>query len=231
MTETIERRFTQQLPRYFDLFVPEGAGPFPLIIGMHGYGGDKQSMMRLMRRINETEYAIASLQAPFQHIVIPDDREQSLGFGFGWLTNFKSQESVDLHFDAVRYVLSLCAEHKRIDASGAFLLGFSQSVALNLKFAFTDPELVRGVVGICGGIPGDWTTNESYREGDFDVLIVAGTTDEFYPPDRCEQNRKALESRARTVELMVYEAGHEIPRDACPAIDAWLGKRAAESGA
>jgi pimeloyl-ACP methyl ester carboxylesterase len=42
------------------------------------------------------------------------------------------------------------------DPARVFLLGFSQSCALNYRFAFTHPDRLRGVVGICGGIPGDW---------------------------------------------------------------------------
>ena len=56
------------------------------------------------------------------------------------------------------------------DASRVFLLGFSQSCALNYRFAFTYPERLRGVVGICGGIPGDWETSTIYRQAAIDVF-------------------------------------------------------------
>jgi hypothetical protein len=43
------------------------------------------------------------------------------------------------------------------------LLGFSQTCALNYRFAFTHAGTLRGVVGICGGLPGDWETGERYQ--------------------------------------------------------------------
>ena len=84
MAEVVERRLVQEFPCYYDLYVPDAAGPRPLLIALHGYGGDKASMMRLARRINEQDYVIASLQGPHQHLVYPDDRKQGLGYGMAW---------------------------------------------------------------------------------------------------------------------------------------------------
>lgn len=224
MADAVERRFLQEAPRYYDLYVPDGEGPFPLLVAMHGYGGNKASMMRLARRVDDRGYAIASLQGPHQHVVAPDDRTQPLRYGFGWLTSFKPEDSVRMHRDAVLAVLGEAGRDARVDARRALLLAFSQAVALNFRFAFAHPERVRGVVGVCGGIPGDWEGGD-YRDGDFDVLMVGGTRDEFYPPERFERNAEALRSRARSVEAHVFEAGHEVPREAYPLIAGWLSQR------
>jgi predicted esterase len=225
MAEVVERRFTQEFPRYYDLYVPDGPGPFPLVVAMHGYGGDKSSMMRLARRIDEASFAIASLQGPHQHIVPPEAAGAALKFGFGWASNFKFAESLALHHDAVRRVLGEMSEHKRVDARRAFFVAFSQAVALSFRFAFANPEVVRGIVGICGGIPGDWDEEGEYRDGDFDVLLVAGSRDEFYPAERSEQNARALKRRARSVERRLFDAGHEVPRESYPMIRDWLLSR------
>ncbi len=82
-----------------------------------------------------------------------------------------------------------------------FLLGFSQSCALNYRFAFTHPERLRGVVGICGGIPGDWETSATYRQAEFDVLHLTGTRDEFYTPERVRDYERQLKTRARSVTV------------------------------
>jgi predicted esterase len=60
------------------------------------------------------------------------------------------------------------------------------------------------------------------------VLVVAGERDEFYPPERVRSNARALERRARSVELRFYEAGHEVPRAAYDDIRAWLRRAAGE---
>jgi phospholipase/carboxylesterase len=229
MAEAVERWMRQQIRCYYDLYLPDGAGPHPLLVALHGYGGDKASMMRLARRINERDYAIAALQGPHQHMVRPEDRSQPLGYGFGWVTNFKPEESVALHHRAVLEIIETLSGERAIDPAQVFLLGFSQAVGVNFRFAFTHPERVRGVVAICGGLPGDWESEGKYRAGEFDVLYIAGERDEFYQPERIRQNARALERRARAVELRMFDAGHEVPREAYPLIDEWVAQRTAKA--
>ena len=101
-------------------------------------------------------FAIASLQGFHQHIKEPREPDGPLRFGFGWLTNFRSDESVKLHHQALSDLIQSLIDEGVADAQRIFLLGFSQSCALNYRFAFTHPRYLRGVIGICGGIPGDW---------------------------------------------------------------------------
>jgi phospholipase/carboxylesterase len=229
MAEAIERRMVVEFPCYYDLYLPEGAQPKPLIIALHGYGGDKSSMMRLMRRIladgdGDRDYAIACLQGPHQHLVMPTKESPKLGYGFGWLSNFKSEESVAMHHQLIRGIIEKLTSSGEADASRVFLLGFSQSAGANFRFAFTNGNLVRGVVAICGGIPGDWESDGKYQSGVVDVLYIAAERDEYYTPDRMRQNAEALRRRARSVELRFFDAAHEVPRESYAAIDEWLGR-------
>jgi len=107
-----------------------------------------------------------------------------------------------------------------------FLLGFSQSCALNYRFAFTHPEHLRGVVGICGGIPGDWETSSVYREAPIEVFHLAGTEDEFYPPSRVADYGKQLGTRARSVASKSYHAAHEIVAEMRSDVKQWLAQHA-----
>lgn len=225
MTDVIERRMTVEFPCYYDLYVPEDDNPKPLVIALHGYGGDKSSMMRVMRRINERDYAVACLQGPHQHLVMPTKGSPKLGYGFGWLSNFKPEESVAMHHVLIRQIIETLGQSGQADTSNVFLLGFSQACGANFRFAFTHGDMVRGVVAICGGIPGDWETEGKYQSGAVDVLYIAAERDEYYTPERMRQNAEALRSRARSVELRFFDAGHEVPRESYPVIDEWLGRR------
>jgi phospholipase/carboxylesterase len=222
MSEITEFRSVQEFPCYYDLYDPGGNKPKPLIIALHGYGGDKTSMMRLMRRINERDYLIAALQGPHQHMIIPPGESRQLGYGFSWLTNFKPEESVAIHHRLVREIIERLTSSGEADPNRVFLLGFSQAAAVNFRFAFTNNELIRGVVAICGGIPGDWQIDGKYQNGKIDVLYIAAERDEFYTPDRMRQNAEALRRCARSVELRFFDAAHEVPREAYTVIDNWL---------
>ena len=221
-----ECRLVEELACYYDLYVPPGDAPKPLpkplIIALHGYGGDKGSMMKLMRRINEQDYVIAALQGPHHHLVMPTKDKPQLGYGFGWVSNFKPDESVALHHRLIKQVIAEQTAAGTIDPTHVFLLGFSQAVGVNFRFAFTHPDLIRGVVAICGGIPGDWATEGKYAAGAVDVLYVAAERDEFYSTERIRQNAEALQQRAKSIDLRFFDATHEVPRAAYPVIDAWL---------
>lgn len=222
--EPQERRIVAEFPCYYDLYVPAGNGPKSLIIALHGYGGDKRSMMKLARRINERDFVIAALQGPHQHLVMPTKESPQLGYGFGWLSNFKPEDSVELHHRLVNQIIDELGEAGQADTSRVFLMGFSQACGVNFRYAFTHRR-VRGVVAICGGIPGDWETEGKYDGGEVDVLYIASERDEFYTPERMRGNAEALKRRARSVEVRFFDAKHEVPRQSYPVIDEWLRRQ------
>ncbi|MBX7219040.1 MAG: hypothetical protein K1Y36_03770 [Blastocatellia bacterium] len=226
MSEASERIISQEFKCYFDVYAPPNGGKRrPLVIALHGYGGDKVSMMWQARKMLKQDCVIASLQGPHQHLVYPKNLGDPLKFGFGWLTSYKPHDSIHLHHQTVTSIIDSLTEEGLVDPNYVFLMAFSQSVALNFRFAFTFPERIRGVIGICGGIPGDLQTNERFRQGQFDVLYVAGERDEFYTPDRTRANAAALEAWARKVTFRLYECGHEVPKQAYSDIDSWLAQR------
>jgi predicted esterase len=78
------------------------------------------------------------------------------------------------------------------------------------------------VIGICGGIPGDWETSGLYRQAQIDVLHLAGMRDEFYPPERVQDYEAQLKTRARSVVFQSYDAAHEIVPSMRESVVQWL---------
>jgi phospholipase/carboxylesterase len=216
-----------EIKLYYDLSVPHDGRTHPLLLALHGYGASKRQMMREARQLAPPGFAIAAPQGFHQHIREPKETGGPLRFAFGWVTNFHSEESIALHHGAL---LDLIARLKRegvADPERIFLLGFSQSCALNYRFAFTHTEVLRGVIGICGGLPGDWEASELYGQTEASVLHLAGTRDEVYPPVRVKDYGSRLKERARDVEIKSYdEAGHEIVPRMREDVRAWLQQRA-----
>jgi phospholipase/carboxylesterase len=226
----MSKNFTDQtlqarINLYYDL-QPGLNAPAPLLIALHGYGAFKEQMMREAQQMAPGGFAIASLQGPHQHIKEPRQPGGPLRYGFGWLTNYRTDESVAVHHQAVLDLIDTLAGDGVADPSQVFLLGFSQSCALNYRFAFTYPEHLRGVVGICGGIPGDWETSSLYRPAPIDVFHLAGTEDEFYPPSRVADYEKQLGTRARSVTSKGYQAAHEIVPEMRADVNQWLAQHA-----
>jgi predicted esterase len=220
-----ERTLTANIKLYYDLHVPEET-PAPLLIALHGYGANKRQMMREAILMTPANFAIASLQGFHQHLKDPREPGGPLRFGFGWLTNFHPEESIVTHHHAVINLIDSLVGQGVGDRKAIFLIGFSQSCALNYRFAFTFPDRLRGVIGICGGLPGDWETSEIYKPTDAAVFHLAGTRDEFYPPARVADYDERLNLRAREVAFSSYDAGHEIVPRMRDDVREWLAERA-----
>jgi predicted esterase len=210
---------------YYDLALPSET-PSPLLVALHGYGASKRQMMREARLMAPENFAVAALQGFPQHIREPREEGGPLRYGFGWVTNFRPEDSIRLHHRALLDLIDSLVDEGAAERSRVFLLGFSQSCALNYRFAFTHAEILRGVVGICGGLPGDWDESELYRQTRAAVLHLTGKRDKFYPPARVRPYAEQLGRRASDVEVRAYDAGHEITERMREDVREWLRKRA-----
>ncbi len=223
-----ERAVRQPINLYYDLYVPyeEIRKPMPLIIGLHGYEGNKESMMAMLNKFTSRDYIKASLQAPNGFFVQGEDRARPR-IGFGWMMQYKAEETIKLHHQTLLAMIEDISSKYAVDRQAVFLIAFSQSVALNYRFAFTHPGVARGIVAVCGGIPGDWD-QDKYHNSDTDILIIAGETDDIYPLERTRGFKDALRRRAREVEYRSFPVGHVFPREALPVIDQWIAERVSD---
>lgn len=211
---------TTEIKLYYDLYIPENSsGNSPLMVAVHGYGAHKRYMMREARLIAPENFVIASIQAPYPHF---RPANGTYKVGFGWLTDYKAEESVAIQQRFVLDVIKKLENENLIDASKVFLYGFSQACALNFRFAFTHPEMLRGVIGVCGGIPSDLETNGVYKPTEAEVLYLYSDEDEFYPLEKYQTFDRKLKSFLPNYESQSYEAKHEITDQMREDMKNWL---------
>jgi phospholipase/carboxylesterase len=222
---TTDHALAAEVKLYYDVYAPRRE-PSPLLVALHGYGSNKGWMMREARQHVPEGFAVATLQGPHQHMKEPRETGGPLRYGFGWLTNFRPEESVALHHKAVLDLIESLVARGVAQGERVFLMGFSQSCALNYRFAFTHRDRLRGVIGICGGLPGDWETSAVYGETRASVLHLSGTRDEFYTPERVADYAERLRLRCGDVEARAYDAAHEFVPAMRGDVRAWLAARA-----
>lgn len=197
-----------EIELYYDVHIPDGSdGPLPLLIAVHGYGAHKRYMMREARAVAGERFLIASIEAPHPHY-----RQTAEGYriGYGWLSDQKPEQHIRLHHKFVLDVIEALDSEGLIDRGRVFIYGFSQACALNFRFAFTNPEILRGVIGVCGGIPGDIDTNEMYRPFDAETLYLYGDVDEFYTQEQFAGHDAKLRTLLPNYTSKQYTAKHEI---------------------
>jgi len=222
-TQSVERTLKAEIKIYYDLHPAEQSSA-PLLIALHGYGANKKQMMREAQQMAPDGFAIVSLQGFHQHLKEPKEAGGPLRFGFGWLSNFHAEDSVRVHHQALVDLIQALTDEMIIDPRRVFLLGFSQTCALNYRFAFTHSEYLRGVIGICGGLPGDWETSETYKPTSAKVFHLAGEKDEYYPPARVSDYEARLKLRVQQLKFKSYDAAHEIVPAMRADIREWLQK-------
>ena len=217
--ETKDLSLKAEINLYYDLHVPDGAANAPLLIAVHGYGAHKRYMMREARAVAPENFVIASVQGPHQHF-----RPTADGYriGFGWLTEHKPEEYIRIHHDFLLRIIDNLAADGLIDRSQIYLYGFSQSCALNFRFAFTYPDVARAIVAVCGGIPGDLDTNPIYKPFDAETLYLYGDDDEFYTQEKFADYEKRLRELLPHFTAKQYRAKHETTDDMRADIKAFL---------
>lgn len=202
---------TAEIKLYYDLHIPENASAeAPLLIAVHGYGAHKRYMMREARTVAPDGWIVASVQGPHQHFRKTDDGYR---IGFGWLTDHNAAESVALHHKFLLDVIERLSSDCLVDRSQIYLYGFSQACALNFRFAFTYPEVVTGIIGVCGGIPGDFETNAAYKPFTAKTFYLYGDDDEFYTQEKFREFDQSLRSRLPNYRSKQYTAKHEITEE------------------
>lgn len=210
-----------EIDLYYDVFVPENlAKPAPLLIAVHGYGAHKRYMMREAKLVAPAGWVIASIQAPHPHYRPTPDGYR---IGFGWLSDDKPEQHVRLHHKFVLDVIDKLAAVGTIDRENIFIYGFSQACALDFRFAFTHPEVLRGVIGVCGGIPGDLDTNPVYKPFSAETFYLYGDDDEFYTQEQFRTFNEKLQATLPNYRSKHYTAKHEITQEMRNDIKAFLG--------
>lgn len=220
--QQIDLTQTAEINLYYDLWVPDDlADAAPLLIAVHGYGAHKRYMLREARQVAPDNFVIASIQAPHPHF-----RQTPDGYrvGYGWLSDQKSEEYVRLHHKFVLDVIAKLAGDGLVDERRIYIYGFSQACALDFRFAFTYPEVLAGVIGVCGGIPGDLETNEIYKPFDAQTFYLYGDDDEFYTQEQFATFNEKLSSRLPNYQSKHYTAKHEITQEMRDDIKEWLVK-------
>lgn len=224
----MEQFFTSRIRRYFDLELPRLRGSkkrWPLLVALHGYEGTKESMMGLARRISSGKMVVLALQGPNQFFRRTSKAEPTkFPVVFGWGTNYRTQDSIGLHHRDLRVLIRLAIEKYRADPARVFLLGFSQTCSYNYRFAFTYPHRVRGVIAVCGGVPGDWNENRRYQPGRVHVLHIAALHDQWYKRVKNLEIGRQLARRAASLDFRFYNSTHRFPRAAIPHIRQWIKK-------
>lgn len=186
------------------MYRPEGPGPFPAIVAMHGCGGLWRDADGLSTR--HSDWGERLVAAGF--IVLMPDSYGSRGLGSQCgvkdVTIRASRERVGDAMAARRWL----QERPDVQRDAISLLGWSGGGSTILAAIRTDrrpadrrPDFSRAVAFY----PGCRTQSESRSfEARLPTLILMGDADDWTPPAPCDFLAKAARARGEAVQLVLY---------------------------
>lgn len=187
-----------------------------LIVGFHGYGEAAEAMLERLAAIpGRGGRVLAAVQA-----LHPFYRRSSGEVVASWMTRQDRELAIE---DNVAYVSSVLAR-LRDDwprARPLILAGFSQGVAMAYRAAAADGAC-NGLIVLGGDVPPELTDDTLAALPP--ILLGRGERDTGYPAEQLDRDLERLRQAGTTVELAVFDGGHEwTPRfaDICAA---WLDR-------
>ena len=206
------------------MLAPEGAGPFPAALLLHGYSSSKERLADTFGRALAVR-GIASLAIDLplhgarDDALIEQARSNPLGLVQHWKMALAEAQA------AIRWL----AQHDAIDAARLNATGYSLGSYVALQTAASD-DAVRSVIVAAGGdLPATpWTSmvrmisdplrSVASLQGR-PLLMLHGRRDRTVTPEQAERLYNAA---GQPKELLWYDAGHVLPGAAGDDAAMWL---------
>ena len=180
--------------------------PARLMLLLHGYTGDENSMWVFARDL-PPQYWMVAPRAP--HFTEPN--------GFSWrpsLPGTFGRPSLDQLRPAAEALISLVDAYSAsagIDASTFDVMGFSQGAAMSNLLAFLYSQRIRKAGILAGFVPSGLEELVTQRPLDGKSFFVThGTKDEMVTIDRARASIALLEQAGARVTYCEDEVGHKV---------------------
>jgi predicted esterase len=202
------------------------SGPVPLVLALHGYGMDAETMLALAARFTPGDVLLVAAEGPHTALV-PGPPNTEPTKAFHWGVSPRAEENRAAHRACVAEAIRW-AEAQGGDPARVALVGFSQPCSFDYRLALDPPHgrPFEALVAICGGIPGEWTSNEPGTPASLAarVLHVSTKEDPLYPMKRVAVFRERLAARFGEVTHSFYDGGHRVPSAASAEIRSFLAR-------
>lgn len=161
--------------RWYDIALPAHPKGAPLILALHGGGGDPQqfaSSSGLARAATRAGFAVAFPAGTGRR------DKRLLTWNGGYCCGSAARNGVD-DIGFLKQVIADAAQRFGVDGSGVYLTGMSNGSIMSETFAARNPGMVRAVAGVSGTMD----TAGIRVEGRVPLLVIHGTADTKVPYD------------------------------------------------
>jgi len=227
-------------------FVPqryEPNYPYPLLVLLHGRGGDEQQMLRSMPAMSWRNYVGLSLRAP--DVVQRRGRPE----GFCWGPDFcrpdrqspraepalpeaeivrrrlwgTADDPIDVLEDGVFAAIRQTRRSLHVHSERIFLVGSGEGAAVAYRLGLSYPERFAGVVAVNGWLPGGFRPLGRLKAcRDLRILVVHGEWNARVPVQAARRDVATLRAGGLQVAFQSYPCAHRTTSPMLSDVDTWL---------
>jgi phospholipase/carboxylesterase len=205
--------------RYPDAW--EAKEKIPLVIGLHGGGGNPEQFVNLWDDLKERNFIFCALEAPY---AIHDEE----GLSYEWAMWPTGDRDVIARATELtqKYIIHAVSEiSAALETDEIYLLGFSQGAILSYIIGITHPALFSGL--ICFSGPGllkplinpfggemdkEWLDRSLIEKAsELPVFITCGKKDESVEYEYGVHSKNILQEHGYNVRFRVFDGMHTHP--------------------
>lgn len=224
--------------------------PYPLLVLLHGRGGDEQQLVRMLPTMSWRNYVGLGLRGP--EVV----HRRGVPAGYDWGTPFHrprrgrilsssspspdtfrqvmdhgAADDIDRLEDHVFHAVRQTRRALHIHSERIFLVGCGEGAALAYRLGLTYPERFAGVVAINGWLPtgfrplARWDACRGLR-----VLVVHGMWNSRMPAHDARREVMMLRAGGLRIAYQTYPTAHRLTTPMLSDVDTWLINQCVDAG-
>ncbi len=210
---------------HYTAHVPEGDGPHPTILLLHGWGASAHDLIGLAPILHGGRALVLCPQGPLAFQAGPG----SVGYGWFPLSQGRPPEpaAIEESLATVRAFFDAAIDRYPVDRDKIVMAGFSQGGFMAYLLALREPERYAGLLALSSWLPSELVADieRTPAHEQLPTLVVHGSDDPMISIDRAYASRDALLALGVPTVFREYEMGHEIKPDALQAIISWLEEK------
>ena len=212
------------------IYEPNGEGPFPTILTLHGRGANALDLLGLAPSICGGKFLVICPQGPLETPVAPDT------MGYSWypmsLGGPPDVAAILSSRQRLQNFLDDALQRYRVDAKKLVILGFSQGGVMAYSLALSNPERFAALVVLSSWLPIELAARLSIKDAvqSLPTLVQHGTQDNMIEIARARDSVERLRGLSLPLTYREYEMGHEIRPRSLMDLSAWLEEKILTTG-
>jgi phospholipase/carboxylesterase len=207
------------------LYEPEGKGPHPTILTLHGRGANALDLLGLAPYLGNGRFLVICPQGPLETPIGPN------AICYAWypmsMGGSPDIEAIMASREKLQHFIDECLARYPVDRQRLAVLGFSQGGVMAYSLALANPQRFAALVALSSWLPPELAARLPLGESAqaLPTLVQHGTQDSTIEIERARRSAEILRQAQIPLTYQEYEMGHEIRPKALSELSAWLEEK------